>query len=362
MRTGIYADKRQIVLDNHSLQNYRDCPKKFKYRILDSLVEGGEALSLPQDTPPPIASQLLFGIAIHAGLDTLYVRQNVEAACDTFIETYQPVPEDPKRTPTRGCDILTEYADQYATELLSIKSVQTEIPFRIRLGSIKDLNGEEWEIYYGGVIDKLFATDERSLDPTRKLRGIAAEKTNQNNNNYAHLRERISTPAKLPNLDNDNIEIFRTVPRDLNTRAVRYYCMDHKTSSWQSESLLPAFSLSNQFMGYVAGAQQFLPAGAYCDTIIADVLCIWPKKNAFMRNPLTFTEERLNEFRIGILQTVRHMLMDYQDNRFPRHGRDACTLWNKPCTYFEICNASAKMREGVKSFNYSKVPWDTEQR
>ena len=101
MKTGINHTTKEIKLDNYSLSLFRECPRKYSNRIQQGLI--------PQTTGGGMAPELLFGIAMHNAMDTLFAEQNVDLACARFLDSYQPVPEDIKRTPGRGISIIEDY-------------------------------------------------------------------------------------------------------------------------------------------------------------------------------------------------------------------------------------------------------------
>ena len=313
MKSGIYPEEHKILLDNYAMSNFRTCPRKFKYRIHERLVPGGDMFAAPvpegvTPEPQPTPPELLFGIAIHKAMDELWIGHGVDAAKEAFLNRFQPVPEDRKRTPLRGEELIEGYADRWAWELSQIETCQNEIKFSQKIGEIdvEDKHGKAaWEVYGGGVIDKLFTLKDRD---------------------------------------------------DL------FYVCDHKTSSWESESLIPSFNLHSQFMGYVAGAASFIPDACECSTCVADILCIYPKNNKYYRSDILFHHEVLSEWRENILQTARMIMDCYERDTWPMYGRDACTGWNKLCPYFDICDASKNFRPQVVTSLFTESAWDVDAR
>ena len=309
MISGIYPETKTILLDNYAMSNFRTCPRKFQHRIVERLVPGGDmfggmGMMGTDSEPAPTPSPLLFGIAIHKAMDELWVGHGVEAATAAFLERYQPVPEDRKRTPLRGTELIEEYANRWSFELTQLETVQNEIKFSQQVGTL-ELDGELWEVFGGGIIDKLYTMKGRD---------------------------------------------------DL------FYVCDHKTSTWESESLIPSFNLSSQFMGYVAGAAAFLPEGCECSTCLADVLCVYPKNNKFYRSDILFTHDILTEWKENILQTASMIMSCYTTEVWPMFGKDACTGWNKLCSYFDICDASKQFRPTVRTSLFTESAWDVDAR
>ena len=308
MKSGIYPDERKILLDNYAMSNFRTCPRKFKHRIHERLVPGGDmfASSVPAGftpEPQPVPPELLFGIAIHKAMDELWVGHGVDAAKGAFLDRFQPVPEDRKRTPLRGQELIEEYSQRWGWELSQLETVQNEIKFSQKIG---ETGGDDsWEIYGGGVIDKLYTLKGRE---------------------------------------------------DL------FYVCDHKTSTWESESLMPSFNVHSQFMGYTAGAAAFIPDSCECSTCVADVLCVYPKNNKFYRAEILFSPDTLAEWKENIIQTAWMILDCYTRDVWPMFGRDACTGWNKLCPYFDICDASKDFRPQVVQSLFTESAWDVDAR
>ena len=86
MKTGIYKDEHIIKVDNYALSEFRTCPRKFQHRIAQALVPGGISVSAESIKIPD--SPLLFGIAVHKALDTLFMEEHLPSAVDAFLEAY----------------------------------------------------------------------------------------------------------------------------------------------------------------------------------------------------------------------------------------------------------------------------------
>lgn len=289
MKTGINHSNKTIKLDNHSLSAFRECPRKYSFRIEQGLVA--------QRQSEGQSPELLFGIAMHHAMDTLFNEQDVDLACRRFLEAYQPVPEDAKRTPGRGVNIIEDYAERWSRENDLYELSVSEVKFELPLGEV-----DGYTVYYGGLIDKIL-------------------------------------------MRNDKV-----------------YLMDHKTSSWESQYLIPAYAQSQQFKGYLWAAQQLDDDFKQCETLIVDVLLIKPKNNDFFRSEVRVNEVDIVEWKQGILQTVCMMLLCDESEVWPQFGKEACTSWNRLCTYFEICDAKHSLRRGVIAGLYQVNHWDTDHR
>jgi hypothetical protein len=289
MKTGINHTTKEIKLDNYSLSLFRECPRKYSNRIQQGLI--------PLTTGGGMAPELLFGIAIHNAMDTLFAEQNVDLACERFLDSYQPVPEDTKRTPGRGISIIEDYWKRWSRDNDRYDMAVSEVKFELLLGNIGD-----YAVFYGGLIDKVLIRDNKT------------------------------------------------------------FLMDHKTSSWESTYLIPAYAQSQQFKGYIWAGQHPNLKLDNCNQLIVDVLLIKPKNNDFFRSEVRCNELDITEWRAGILQTVQLMLMCDQAEVWPQFGKESCTSWNRLCSYFELCDASQSLRSGMQEGLYTVEHWDTDHR
>lgn len=321
MISGIYPEEKKLVLDNYTISQFRACPRKLYHRTIERLIPGATDMwSQEEVVEPPIPDYLLWGIAHHKGQDQLWMSGNLQEAQNAFEEAFDPIPESSHYTVERGRNLIEAYANRWSFELNNLDTVQCEIKFQTNLGTIEHFPAksdnfgrhvaEKWTLDVGGVIDKLY---------TRT----------------------------------DNTDHF--------------YLCDHKTSSWESESLLPTQKLSNQFGGYVYGTQQILKkldSNASCESLEADILYLNARSSTpkFYRVEVNFNEEKLNEWKAGILQTGRMILDCFYNEVWPMYGKEPCAAWNKTCEFFDICDASIAYRDTVKTANYIESAWDIDKR
>ena len=151
-KTGLNLEERKIFVDNTALDAFRKCPRKAQLRIqqgLNQVIMGEEGEELG------VAPALLFGSAIHAALDVIYIEDDLDKAIRIFLEHFQPVPADRRRTPTRGSRILEQYYDHWHNFLNTIEGVLPELTFRVELGTLRTREGEPWTVVYTGIIDKI---------------------------------------------------------------------------------------------------------------------------------------------------------------------------------------------------------------
>lgn len=299
MRNGIDATAHTLAVGNTAIQSFRRCPEKFHFGtqlgyspigqsdVFGSLDPGAV---VPSPVEPP---EFLFGRAIHKALDAMFTQQGLQPAIDVFLEMFQPVPDDPKRTPGRGVELLTLYWERHGKrDDIGITAVQCETKFTCELGQLSLFDSSHWTIYYVGIIDKILTYTDKS----RKL-------------------------------------------------------MDHKTSTFVTNNTALVYELESQFIGYVWAAQQKL-GFPDIDTIIADILLMNPKNNDVIRTDITCNDERIARWYIDTMQTCRWILECFATDHWPMYGSHACIAFNRLCPYFDICQSDMHMHQIVIDASY----------
>ena len=297
MKTGIDHDAKTIKLDNYTLSTFRECPQKYAYRIKEGLIAQPEGYGFTEEKSLPMPVELSFGIAIHKALDTLFNEQNLDLAIARFLEVFADPPEDKKRTPGRGVEVIEGYWDRWYEADRKYDRVQSELSFIAPLGAIND-----YEVYYGGLIDKVLRSEDNEI-----------------------------------------------------------ILMDHKTSSWESQYLVPAYALSNQFRGYIWGFNTISPTES-ADHLLVDILLLKPKNNDYFRSDIKADPSMIDEWKAGILQTAQMMLLCDQTDIWPLYGKEPCTNWNRVCTYFQLCDTEPSRRNAARNMLYTIDHWDTDKR
>jgi len=323
MKSGIYPDERRIIVDNYTLDLWRTCPRKFFWRIAQELsFKPSNILEVTPQTRIPLAPALAFGIAIHKALDTLHLGglDALPQACEDFLDIFGDT-EDPKgkRTPGRGVKLLKGYAKQWAAQdLQRWEILQCEARFATSLGSIPihtpSNTTEEWEILYHGALDK--------------------------------IRSRRDNPTHI------NI-------------------LDHKTTSWVTEHTMTAFTMSNQFYGYLNGLRSLLGTEPKNSSFTIDLLVMNARSDRFDRKTIHPTAPALQEWQMGIRETCRHILhahfaedLDEPHLAYPRYAPTRCTDYGKLCDYWDLCETvtDPTLYSTTMSAQFYVDPWDPETR
>lgn len=303
MQSGIHPELRTLSIDNHALSIYRLCPAKWMNQIQQSLVlKPGPYESEDELRDRPV--ELSFGIALHKALDTLFLTRSVEKASEDFRSSFEFSGLDPKRNPGRADDILEQYFSQWLSHNdIPYEGLITEVPFALPLGQVEDSNHGLWEVEYSGVIDKIFSMPDGSFS-----------------------------------------------------------VMDHKTTSWNSQSLTTTYELSSQFLGYAWGVSQGRETQESIPVWL-DLILLNPKTVQLLRDRFVYTQAQITEWRMDVLETAREMIYRWTIQHFPRHGRDACVSYNRPCQFVEMCRAEGPRRDLIRESVYQKSKrWDPADR
>jgi len=253
--------------------------------------------------PPPTSAPLLYGSAMHTALDHLYGEQSTKEAGKAFLEAFQPPPDDPKRTPLRGIQMLTEYWEEWESIVDNYSNIICETSFRAPLGEVKHpITGEIWDVIYSGLIDKIVTGPDGNV-----------------------------------------------------------FCIDHKTSTLQTAALAQSYNMSNQFQGYMYGARHAPGLGFPVDYLIIDLLLLHPKNNKFERHVLEYNEERQEDWRKDILATIRQILLADSDDVWSRYGQQSCVTFHQLCQFYRLCNSPTwNVQEQIDGF-YGENFWEAER-
>lgn len=301
MKSGIYPKEKRLVVDNHSLELFRTCPRKFKHRIDDNMVPIPDHWE--EGDPIIPGFKLQFGISIHLGLDALWKQRDLEAAKDAFLDSWVDSgcwDEDRRRNGSSGLRLLENYWQRHGDWISTVDTIAVEAHFGHCLGYIPDTDG--WQVYYHGKIDKIAREEDGAL-----------------------------------------------------------FICDHKTTAWESANMAATYELSNQLLGYLYGVSSFLGFEDVQFALI-DILVANPVNHNFVRSRIYSDADQLCEWRDDILQTGRHILDSYHRDSWPKYGKDACSKWNNECEFFGICRATPSTRGDVATVNYTSIPWDTDKR
>jgi hypothetical protein len=281
--------------DSTKLNTYRLCPQKYKYRV-------GEHLT---GTEPEWA--LMFGIAMHKALETVYdgtyaskvdfEGQEMYRYQAEFIKHYPIDPEKGPRTKAVGMELqavgmelLTNYIYKWREEPFDVLGV--EVPFAI---PIRDADGK-LDFYIVGRMDLVINWDDETL------------------------------PA------------------------------DHKTTSYFGDHFEKGFKVDLQPTIYSMALNNDVKKST---KILINALRVTAKINdeSFVRKVTTRTPEELQRTLKDIRFTVDCIRRSIDMDIWPRHGSQACFAYNRTCEFYALCASSNQQAETLKETAYKREEW-----
>lgn len=313
MKSGIDILSRSLVFDHTSLTHWRECPRRWYWRIQRGLESKPYGMDPSYMDTVPKSIELQFGTSIHTALDVLYETGSVEAAKHAFVSSMEGSSDDPLRSIERGQLLLSDYYKHWRSEDSQWKLLQAEAPFSFTFSVFDELK-QEWSVTYHGIIDKILVAED----------------------GYLQIR-------------------------------------DHKTTKWAPTGRIDAYSLSTQGLGYLRGLSLLMGETALShSSMLFDLLILNPKNNDFRRSdPIIPHPHLMRQFLRGIEQTARmiistHLRSEQEPERpwevFPMHAPDACNSWNRRCAFWYLCDSDPGAMEDTLEAQYYYSPWDTERR
>lgn len=287
------------------------CPRKFFYRHELGLIPKGTG-SL-QD----YANAAQYGVAIHAGLATLYDGNGhdlVTCPCPDmegcefchgdriprmaaqFLIHYPcdpPVDDKDPRTRARGIEILYAYLEKYRREIFQVEAV--EVPFELEFF---DDNGKLLFKYVGRI--DLLARENGKLSP-----------------------------------------------------------WDHKSTSRFGEMFQIQWKLSGQVTGYIRSTHEITHES--CDEGTVNAIRVTTKitDESFMRITTRRTPDEFLEWEAELREAF-HRIQDYRAKNFwPKYAPFCCSAYNKVCEYYALCaSGDPQTRQNIIASHYEVRPWD----
>lgn len=309
-----------LVLDNSSLEKFTTCPTAAK----NYLVLGREAHARN--------AALVFGGAVHAGLEKLLVGASPQLQDEAIINHFakHPTPPDEYRTPACALEVLKHYRvratfPDYQWELLSDdKGVLVERAFELPLGVVD----VEAHIVYPGFsafVNKIHVAWSGRIDAVARANGMAR-------------------------------------------------VVDHKTTSIAGDQVIQDFHLSNQTIGYVWACQQLWPdlqVQGFCGNFIhlkkpnkgqglmdRGIRGGEPPLN-FFRAYFEYSPERLAWWHNNVIHIVSDFIHNLVRNYFPSHTK-WCFGKYGACPYHNVCSqdSDALRASMLNSDMFRPVTWN----
>jgi hypothetical protein len=296
-----------MILDNHTLSNYRACFRKGWYRDQMKLErEGGMG-----------APALEFGIAWHGAMDELYKSKNVILAGEVFKATYNPFwdayPDEfkkrEKRTPDLGLSMLLNYWLHWEAQVMKYEVLAIEQYFKFPLSP---------DHSYCGLVDKVLLDTDTGL-----VVGMDHKTTSRLSSAYIG-QMRISQQF----------------------RGYIYYLRHHSEFKDRMSNYFYAdFALTTKTSSHGADNAPF-----YRETVLCD-------------------DDMLDEWHANTLTQIE-MIQDRVDatagdpegfNSIPQNT-DACSNYASLCQYYDICSAPVALRLNTIDHAYGEHTWNPADR
>lgn len=324
-----------FVLDNTAFTYITRCPRSALYYI----VHNREAQTK--------SSALVFGGAVHAGLENLLKNKSIDEQNKAVIDyfTNHPTPINDHRTPQNALEVLKHYRDddrlpdRKLNILSDSKGLLVERAFELPLCVIE----------INSFIDMPWLTNE--------------ERTRQT----ADPESGEIYVSKIHVAWSGRIDVIANVNG-------RNRVVDHKTSSITDSTTIADFHLSNQTRGYVWAARQLWPE-LEIDGFCVNFLSLKkptgtgglrdrgprggePPLN-FSRNYFEYSDELLTEWLINTQSVIAEFFGHVTSNYFPQFTSSCCGRFSL-CQYHPVCTSDPVRRIALLTSDalYKPVTWN----
>lgn len=318
-----------LVLDNTAFGYITSCPRSAEYYLLEgreSQVKG---------------SALVFGGAIHAGLETYLKGGDVDSINKAVVDYFadHPAPINDHRTPANALEVLRHY----------LESDTFERKFNILSDAQGPLIERSFELPLC-VIE----VDEHIPMPWLSLK----ESDSMGVNPYVS-RIHVAWSGRI-----DVIAHTHGSAR----------VVDHKTSIITDSTTIADFHLSNQTRGYVWAAQQLWPEldiSGFCVNFLSlkkptgtgGLMSPGPRGGQppliFSRNYFDYSPELISEWELNAKVVIQDFLFSVVRNFYPQHTKSCCGRFAL-CQYHPVCTSSPERRQSLLNSDalYRPVTWN----
>ena len=308
-----------LEIDNSTLERFETCPRSLEYYLI-------------RRRQKPSRAALLYGSAIHCGLEVLYKakkwdEETIELAksairaefAGSFISTEE------WRTPELACDTIDKYVahPQYKNDLQFYKfdSEKVETAFSLPLGVI-ELNSD-LPLSYEQLLGEV------GNDELVHIKDMVVKWTG-----------RIDLVAESPS----GIQIW-----------------DHKTTSLTGSTYFDQFRMSQQTKGYNWAYHKLY--GEYPAQTVINVLAgRKPTKTGraleFFREPFNYTPAQIEEWENNVSAFIADLMAHMQRGFFPMATQWCVGKYGR-CPYMDVCELDLNQRENMLQSNfYENVTWN----
>ena len=304
-----------LQLDNTTITQLQTCPRAGMFYTI-------------YRRQKPDRSPLIFGGAIHCGLEHIYKHgfNSESAAIAKILEYFSHHPY-----PTAG---------EWRTPAFAIESFQKYCSFWSLMDNFKPISSD-W-------VEKPFALNIGSFELNRTLPYTYAQLTSESSNDELYCKTlHVQWSGK--------IDIV--VDQDGST-----FVVDHKTTSIGGDTFINDFQLAQQTHGYMWAVQKILGhpiAGFILNALIIRKPTVSGKGKGteFERRHFYYTQESINEWYDDILHTIENFIHSITASSFPK-----ATTWcfgkYGACQYHDICTLPKAQRPFMLfSDQYANVTW-----
>ena len=304
-----------LQLDNTTITQLQTCPRAGQFYTI-------------YRRQRPDRSPLIFGGAIHCGLEHIYKygfnseKAAIQKILDYFAQHPYPTAGE-WRTPAFAIESFQKYCTHWSLmdNFNPISHEWVEKPFALNIGS--------FEIHDNLPFTLAQLTDEDSLELLR----------------IETLHVQWSGKIDIV-VDQDGSK----------------FVVDHKTTSIGGETFVKDFELAQQTHGYMWAVQKIL--GEHIAGFILNALIIRKptvkgtgKGTEFDRRHFYYTQESITEWHQDILHTIENFIHSLTSNSFPK-----ATTWcfgkYGTCQYHDVCTLPAAQRAFMLfSDQYANVTW-----
>lgn len=341
------TDEFLLILDNTSAEKFTTCPTSALFYLLYKRERQAKNAAL------------VFGGAVHAGLEVLY-KGPVDKSRHAYYTNQGVVYEDGNALPESSDEFIARQDAAVVSYFISHPSPIDE--YRTVSNAIELL--QHYRIY-ASVVD----LDFRHLDP------LFVENAFELPLGVIPVNANIQLPTWPEPTFVSNVHVAWSGKMDLaGYFGNKLYLIDHKTTSIGGDSFIQDFRLANQTRGYCWAFHELfpnLPVPAFMGNAIffkrptgnGSLVDKGPRGGQaplqFFRFQFDYSEVSIATWKKNILYVVSDLVHCMSRNFFPQHTK-ACFGKYGVCPYWDVCtvedeNMAARM---LQTDLYKDVTWD----
>ena len=311
------SDDYVFQIDNTSLEVFNTCPRSAEYRLVEARV-------------PHPSSALIFGAAIHAGLEVWYKsfedqqrlgetlqRHALHAALITYENESKNVApiylEGEWRSADRACDTLSRYFKHYYLNDVD--------------GIVLDKDGRP-------CVERAFSAPLAIIPFNKELPQECF---------YEQHKEKTAFVR--------NVHVYWTGRIDLVVKDQgNTWVMDHKTTSMLGPSFWDTFTISSQMLGYCWAAEKVLldgpVRGLLLNAIVGRKLTKTGVGTEFHRKHYYYTQDQIEDWKTNTIALVSMFLGSLKAGFFPQSTAWCVGKYGK-CRYHDVCSLPSNQRHSL---------------